>query len=48
MDSSHVTYHFSPGHLGVDPLLNNPVTFRFTKYAGDISVIRLQIFLNAF
>ena len=48
MDSYHEANHFPPGHLGIDTFLNNLVTFKLTKDAGDISVIRLQIFLDAF
>ena len=39
MDSCHKTHHLASGHLSVDTLLNNLVTFQFTKDAGDISVI---------
>ena len=44
----HETHHFAPGHLGVNTLLNDLAVFQISKNAGDVMIVRLQIFLDAF
>lgn len=42
----HIPHHLASGHLGIHAFLHDLLPGKFTEDAGDIHILRLQIFLN--